>query len=298
MQDGSVLICDLLDGAVRRVQNGQTSLVAQLDGAPNGLALGSNGWIYVANNGGAMKWRHEGDRTLSEGFDDHGFDSRIDRFHLASGQSERVLDSIDGRLFEAIDDLVIDQAGGIWFTDLGRNCRGPNGARSPGSLYWASQDGAGCRCAAGPLEGGANGIGLSPDGRVLYATEYEAGRLWAWDVLGPGRLSSEAGTVHGGRLLFQTANDELFDSLAVDADGNVVVATQPTGCFTVVTPRGQVLSRIAVPDPYPTSLRFAPGDPATGYATLGSTGTLIRLDWAQHRRTWECGRERLPEGAA
>ena len=34
----------------------------------------------------------------------------------------------------------------------------------------------------------ANGIGLSPDGKTIYAAETLTGRLWAWDIEEPGKV--------------------------------------------------------------------------------------------------------------
>ncbi len=46
-----------------------------------------------------------------------------------------------------------------------------------------------------------NGIGLSPDGSVLYVAETDSGRLWAWDVITPGEVRRMPWpSPNGGRL--------------------------------------------------------------------------------------------------
>ena len=56
-----------------------------------------------------------------------------------------------------------------------------------------------------------NGVGLSPDESTLYVAESMTGRLWAFDLTGPGIITpAERG--HGGRCLANTLGH--FDSLA------------------------------------------------------------------------------------
>jgi gluconolactonase len=53
--DGSVLLVEIERKTITRVgPDGAVSIAAQLDGGPNGLAVGPDGWIYVCNNGGFL----------------------------------------------------------------------------------------------------------------------------------------------------------------------------------------------------------------------------------------------------
>src|SRR5437588_671260 len=86
-----------------------------------------------------------------------------------------------------------------------------------------------------------NGIGRSPDGGTVYVAETWTGRLWSWKVSGPGLVEPEAGLVeHGGHLVAGLPDLQLFDSLGVDAEGNVCVATIITtgGGITSISPDG------------------------------------------------------------
>lgn len=277
LADGTILVGDLEGGVVRRI-GGEVSIFANTGGAPNGLALAPDGSIYVANNGGAMKWSRDGDRTISNGFETTGYDTRIERIDPTDGAVTRVLDKVDGRPLEAIDDLVFAPDGSFWFTDLGRN---GERSRSYGGVYWSAGDGSAARSVAYPLVDGANGIGLSPDGTTLYVTEYGAGRLWTWTIEAPGRLVHEPGLAHGGRLLWQAPSAQLLDSLKVTAAGNIVIATQHTGVFSVISPAGELVATIAAPEEFPTNLCFDPRDPGTAYVTLSTTGRLMRTAWPE-----------------
>ena len=72
---------------------------------------------------------------------------------------------------------------------------------------------------------------------------------------------------------------QLFDSLGVDADGNVVVATLVTGALTVISPGGEVLDQVTLGDPMVTNVCFGGDDLRTAYATLSGTGRLVSFDW-------------------
>jgi gluconolactonase len=135
VHDDALLFCDLHRGVVKRLRGGETTIVYDAGGVPNGIAIGPDGMLYVANNGGAMRWDQEGDQLVSRGFEDSGFDARIDCVDLANGLISRVFDKVDGRRFQAIDDLVFDPTDGFWFTDLGRD-----GTRSPTNICFDPND--------------------------------------------------------------------------------------------------------------------------------------------------------------
>jgi gluconolactonase len=70
-----------------------------------------------------------------------------------------------------------------------------------------------------------------------------------------------------------------FDSLAVDAEGNICVATLVTGCITVVAPSGEVIEQVMVPDGWVTNICFGGADMKTAYLTLSGTGRLATMGW-------------------
>jgi gluconolactonase len=74
---------------------------------------------------------------------------------------------------------------------------------------------------------------------------------------------------------------QLFDSLAVDGDGNVCVATLglQTAGITVISPTGEVLEQILTGDPLTTNICFGGPDYKTAYITLSGTGRLVSMPW-------------------
>jgi gluconolactonase len=70
-----------------------------------------------------------------------------------------------------------------------------------------------------------------------------------------------------------------FDSLAVDGEGNVNVATLVNGGVTVVPPEGGSARHIPIDDLYVTNLCFGGKDLRTAFLTLSWAGKLVAADW-------------------
>ncbi|MCC7271944.1 MAG: SMP-30/gluconolactonase/LRE family protein [Alphaproteobacteria bacterium] len=148
-----------------------------------------------------------------------------------------------------------------------------------GGVYYAAADGSGVREVIHPMVT-PNGIGLSPDGRTLYVAETEPGRLWAFDITAPGEVAKLPWpSPGGGRLVAGVGGFQRFDSLAVQADGAICVATLMSGCITIVAPDGGDVRTVPMPEPYPTNICFGGPDLRTAYITLSTTGRLVAMDW-------------------
>jgi gluconolactonase len=270
LPDGGVLVVEVRSGRLTRVgPDGTLTLVAELGGGPNGAAIGPDGAVYVVNNGG-FSWSEQHGMILP--VDETGSNRPpdftggwVDRVDLTTGEVTRLLDDIDGEPFLGPNDIVFDRHGGFWFTDFGK--MGPR-SMDRGAIYYARADGTGLRRIAQGLVG-PNGIGLSPDGATLYAAETHTGRLLAWDVTGPGEVGGSS------RIVVATPNH--FDSLAVEADGTVVVAAIQHG-LCAVRPDGS-LEYTQLPDFMTTNVAFGGPDLRTAYATLSAGGELAVLEW-------------------
>jgi gluconolactonase len=70
-----------------------------------------------------------------------------------------------------------------------------------------------------------------------------------------------------------------FDSLAVEANGNICVATLAHGGITVVAPDGSSAEHIPMPDFHTTNICFGGPELRTAYITLSGSGRLVALDW-------------------
>jgi gluconolactonase len=121
-----------------------------------------------------------------------------------------------------------------------------------------------------------NGIGLSPDGQTLYVAETITGRLWAYRIESPGRLAQGA---DASRLVAGLPGFQLFDSLAVDAEGHICVATLINGGITRISPDGAQIRHVPFDDPFTTNICFGGPDLRTAFVCLSSSGRLVATEW-------------------
>ena len=265
MPDGSIILVEIKRGTITRVDpdNGSVDVVARPGGGPNGAAIGPDGALYVCNNGG-FEWGENRGLTIPGLVADDYSSGRIERIDLETGAVEVVYADVDGVPLKGPNDLMFDSTGGFWFTDHGKmRAR----TRDRGGLYYGKADGSSVREISFPLDG-PNGVGLSPEEDRVYVAETHQGSILYWELDGPGEL---AGSPHG-RFLARPAGRKLFDSLAMDAEGNVSVATIQTGGISTFTPDGEELDFFAVEDPLCTNICFGGADMKTAFITLSGTG--------------------------
>jgi gluconolactonase len=269
MPDGSVVLVEIARGTLSRVlPNGVVEVIAKLGGGPNGAAIGPDGKCYVCNNGG-FKWIERNDRIYPGEQPDDYRGGSIQRVDLTSGTYDTIYTSCDGHPLRGPNDLVFDRHGGFWFTDHGKT-RARERDRT--GVFYAQPDGSRITEVIFPLEG-PNGIGLSRDETELYVAETVPGRLWAYPLTAPGVVGRER------RLLPGINGFYMYDSLAVDAAGNVCVATLINGGISIVSPTGGAPRFVPVPDPLTTNICFGGIDQKTAFITASSVGELLACDW-------------------
>ncbi len=277
MPDGSVLVVEI-EGArlIRVLPDGTKQVAAELGGGPNGAAMGPNNCVYVCNNGG-FNWITEADGFLRpHGRADNYTGGSIQRVDLASGTVEALYTHCGDVPLMGPNDIVFDGKGGFWFTDHGKSY---DRLMDRGALFYAAQDGSFIKEVAFPLIT-PNGVGLSPDGKVLYVSETETGRLWSFPIIGPGELAKDPWpSPAGGKLVGGPTGYQRFDSLAVEADGNICVATLVNAGISVFSPAGGLVEFHAAPEPYCTNICFGGPEMRTAYITLSGYGRLVAVDW-------------------
>jgi len=275
MADGSVVLVEIARGTLSRVHpDGRVEVVAETGGGPNGAAIGPDGRVWVCNNGG-FEWLEAGGLLVPGHQPADYAGGSIQAVDLATGAVETVYTECDGRPLRGPNDIVFDSSGGFWFTDLGKS---REREKDRTGVFYATADGGKITEAVFPLES-PNGIGLSPDGQRLYVAETPTGRVYAFEVGGPGEIVPSALGVNGGAPLYGAPPPRMFDSLAVDGAGNVCVATLVHGGITVIDPKDGSGELVDTGDPLTTNICFGGEGLRTAFITLSGTGRLVSAEW-------------------
>ena len=266
MADGSVLVGEIRAGRVTRCgADGTVSTVAEVGGGPNGLAIGPDAAVYVCNNGGLGAGRGPGS---------------IQRVDPESGDVTTLYDHSAAGALVAPNDIVFDSTGRMWFTDF-----------AAGRIHRAVADGSAIDVVLTGL-GSPNGIGLSPDGAVLYWAETYARRVQRRRVTPTGGLEPAAGfDIHAVLrgvaepwcLLAGLPGAHELDSLAVDSAGAVCVGTLADSGVTEISADGADIVLHELPgvlrDGAVTNVCFGGRDLRTIYLTCSEHGRLVRATW-------------------
>ncbi|MDM0022215.1 SMP-30/gluconolactonase/LRE family protein [Variovorax saccharolyticus] len=218
---GNLLFVDPFGGRVMRLSmdKGITTLYQEDELHPTGIAVHKDGRIFVAalgkpNSGGLF----EAGSVISIAPD--------------GGDRQTIVPPKAGY---AVDDLVFDELGGFYFTDFRGSSTEPTGG-----VYYVAPDSSSCvpvlrnMCAA-------NGVALSPDGTVLWATEFANCRLHRVD------LSAPAKPARFGALIPYHFIGIAPDSMRTDSAGNVYVAMYRQARILVFSPYGIPIGQILLP---------------------------------------------------
>lgn len=277
LPDGSFLVVEIERRCLSRISSdGRITPIAFPGGGPNGAAMGPDGKVYICNSGG-YEFSVDPEHGMRPGLQARDYQGgKIERVDLETGKVDLVYDKSERGKLRGPNDLVFDRDGGFWFTDIGKN---REGERDHGGVYYARSDGSMLREVIYPMVQ-PNGIGLSPDEDRLYVAETITGRLWAFDILGPGEIARQPyPSPNGGTLLAGLPGYQLFDSLAVDSGGNICVATLQESSITVVSPDGASIEHVPMPERYVTNICFGGPNLRTAFITLSGSGRLVAMEW-------------------
>jgi gluconolactonase len=215
---GNLWVVSVHGGTVHRIdKEGTWHTVVRTGGEPQGLAISREGVIIGVD-------RKVGVFTI---------DPQTEEFSI-------VTNNFYFENFHGLNDLVIDDRGGVYVTDP----YGSSALNRTGRVFYLSVVEPG-RAPVKVLDGIAfpNGIALSPDGSTLYIAEFSMKRVLAATLDGAGVVNP--GLIH----VFANLTDGVGpDGLTVDASGNVYAASYNGSKVFVISPTGSVLSAIEMPD--------------------------------------------------
>ena len=244
--DGNVYFSDITFTARSGMQAGYIwkynpdTKTTSLFRSPSGM---SNGIIFDA----------EGNMIVALGADFGG--RSIIRTDMETGKSKIIAGTFNGKSFNSPNDLAIDEAGRIYFTDPRYSGHEPMEQPVMG-VYRIDLDGKVERIIE--YVGTPNGILVSPDQKTLYVSSI-AGPLWAelnavvkFDLDEDGNVSNE-------KILIDFKGEIGPDGMAIDLNGNLYLARpgESPGIY-IYSPEGTQLDFISIPEE-PTNVTFGRG---------------------------------------
>jgi sugar lactone lactonase YvrE len=213
---GNAYFSDVLGGGVHRWSpHGEVEVVVPKRRGIGGMALHADGGVVVSG------------RDVS---------------HVREGETRTLL-ALEG--VTGFNDMAADSRGRVYVGTL-RFKPFEGESPVPGEVWRIDGEGEAVRL-FGDIDW-ANGIGLSPDERTIYACDYASGRVLAHDL-------AENGQATRGRVFAQSPSGAA-DGLAVDADGAVWVALGQGGGVARFKPDGSLDHVLEVPSSFVTSLCF------------------------------------------
>lgn len=199
-----------------------------------GIALNKTGGFVFAGSTGLHVWQGH------------------DRYRLVASEHQ------GESLF--FNDMIADAKGRIY---AGTVYWGPEGMQKQGKLYLFNSRGA-TRIVDDGIEL-SNGLGFSPDGKILYYADSSARKIYAYDVDG------RTGELYNKHVMVRIPNEEgLPDGLTVDAQGFIWSAQWYGGQVVRYDPEGRVERCIAMPVKQVSSVAFGGPDLTDLYITTAA----------------------------
>ena len=260
--DGTVYFVDIPANEILRVDPMGAKSITTKSNATFGLYLAKDGTLYgaQANPGAITK-----------------VDPATGAITVVCDKRAQPLEKT-GSALGRLNDLVVDDDGGIWFTApvLGRRREGA----PPDAVYFVGKGASeAVEVIADAKLRGPNGIHLSPDGKTLYVSPYLSTTIMAYPIEGPGTLGS-------GRELYRipggTRETIGGDGLTVDDKGNLYVAVPPRAAIFVISPEGKALGQIRFPE-RTSNCALGGKDGKTLYVTATSGVYAIDVENARAR---------------
>lgn len=265
--EGNLFFSDIAGNRILKMApSGRVSVFRENSGRTNGNTFDAQGRLLSCE--GAEFGSAEGRR-------------RIVRTDLKTGKVEVLTERYEGKRYNSPNDICVDIHGRIWFTDP---YYGPDRhilEMEHEAVYRIDPDGKVTRVLTQPMIQRPNGIAITPDAKTLYVVDSHPQpgghrKIWAFTVQPDGSLSNQ-------RLVYDFGRGRGGDGMRLDMQGNLWVCAGvlrprgpgetdevPPGVY-VISPQGQLLGRIPIPEDLITNLAFGGPERKTLYVTAGKT---------------------------
>jgi gluconolactonase len=195
--------------------------------------------------------------------------------YAPDGKRRVVVSGHHDKRFNAPNDLVLDQAGGVYFTDPA--FRAPKDLpQGKTAVYYADAAGKATRLL--DTLPNPNGVILAPDEKTLYVIPSGQAEMMAYPVLVPGKLGE--GKVFCALAQAEGKSAGGGDGLTIDVKGNLYI-TSALG-LQVFSPEGKALGVIKFPE-QPSNATFGGKDMKTLYVTARTSLYAVPMEVAGHR---------------
>ena len=173
----------------------------------------------------------------------------------ADGSFQLIASEFEGKPLNSPNDLSLDAAGGVYFTDPVYGKR--DQPQPVQGVYYISADGGLSRVIDDVPR--PNGVNVSLDGKTLYVADADNSRVLAYDIVAPGKLDNR-------RVFFAgdpDADGHGPDGMCFDSDGRLYATMAQT---VVISPDGERIGVIETPEK-PANCTFGGPDNKTLYIT-------------------------------
>ena len=241
---GNLYVVDIPFGRIFRIApDGQWSLAAEYEGWSNGLKVGADGRVLVADYM-------------------HG----IMELDVKSATMRPLLTSRNSESFRGCNDLHLASNGDVYFTDQGQT-----GLHDPSGRVYRLTKGGRLDCL---LDRGIspNGLVLDPNEAVLFVAMTRDNAVWRLPFMKDGSVSKV------GRFcsMFGPSGP---DGMTMDKQGRLVVAHASLGHVFVFAPNGELIARIkSCAGATCTNVAIGGNNRDRLYITESATGSVLVAD--------------------
>jgi gluconolactonase len=270
--DGNLFFSDIIGNRVYRMTpGGDVSIFSADSGRTNGNTFDAHGRLISCEG---AEFGPGGRR-------------RLVRTDLKTGQVEVLTERFEGKRYNSPNDVVVDALGRIWFTDPFYGDDRTALELDAEAVYRIDPDGTVTCVLSQPQIERPNGLAITSDAQTLYIIDSHTRpggnrKVWSFQVDAAGRLS-------GQKLVFDFGRGRGGDGMRLDERGNLWIAAGvlhtrhagetadvPAGVY-VITPGGELLGRIPIPEDVCTNLTFGGPGRKVLYVTSGKSIFKIPL---------------------